>query len=114
MRHIMQNGRNGAAAHHQHESGECDKLAERKGKRLDELCAAERTASVLRQSGLTADEFLHVIRTGEDPDNPGQVLYVMPWPVYQTMSDHDVLAIYEYLTAIPAINANTCGEPSEP
>jgi hypothetical protein len=67
-----------------------------------------------KPAGLTADEFLHVIRTGEDPDNPGQLLQVMPWAVYQTMSDRDLRAIYEYLTAIPAINANTCGVPSEP
>ena len=54
------------------------------------------------------------MRTGKDPDNPGQVLQVMPWPVYQTMSDHDLRAVYEYLSAIPAIDANTCGVPSEP
>ena len=28
-----------------------------------------------------------MIRTGEDPDNPGHVLEVMPWPVYQAMTD---------------------------
>jgi cytochrome c553 len=54
-----------------------------------------------------------VIRTGEDPDHPGQVLQVMPWPVYQTMSDDDLRAIYEYLSAVPAIPANICGLPSE-
>jgi hypothetical protein len=43
----------------------------------------------------------HVIRTGEDPDNPGQLLQVMPWPVYQTMTDSDLRAIYEYLLAVP-------------
>jgi hypothetical protein len=26
---------------------------------------------------------------------------VMPWPVYQSMTDHDLRAIYEYLKAIP-------------
>jgi hypothetical protein len=25
----------------------------------------------------------------------------MPWPVYQSMSDRDLHAIYEYLSAIP-------------
>jgi hypothetical protein len=64
-------------------------------------------------AGLTLDEFIHVIRTGEDPDHPGQVLFVMPWPTYQTMSDRDLTAIYEYLSAIPAIPANTCGDRSE-
>ena len=66
-----------------------------------------------KPAGLTLDQFKHVIRTGEDPDNPGQLLQVMPWPVYQTMSDGDLRAIYEYLTSIPAINANVCGAKSE-
>lgn len=64
-------------------------------------------------AGLTFKKFLQVIRTGEDPDNPGQVLHVMPWPVYQTMTDRDLRAVYEYLSSIPAIPANTCGAPSE-
>ena len=67
-----------------------------------------------KPAGLTLDEFVHVIRTGEDPDNPGQVLQVMPWPVYQAMTDRDLRAIYEYLSSIPAIDANICGVPSEP
>ncbi|HEY7191340.1 MAG TPA: hypothetical protein VH436_32530 [Vicinamibacterales bacterium] len=66
-----------------------------------------------KPAGLTLDEFIHVIRTGEDPDNPGQVLQVMPWPVYQSMTDRDLRAIYEYLSSIPAIAVNTCGVPSE-
>ena len=66
-----------------------------------------------KPAGLTFDQFKHVIRTGEDPDNPGQLLQVMPWPVYGGMSDHDLRAIYDYLSAIPAIPANTCGTPSE-
>ena len=57
-------------------------------------------------AGLTFDAFLHVIRTGEDPDNPGHLLQVMPWAVYQSMTDRDLRAVYEYLSAIPAIPAN--------
>jgi hypothetical protein len=67
-----------------------------------------------KPAGLTLRQFLHVMKTGEDPDNPGHVLQVMPWPVYQTMTQRDLAAIYEYLSAIPAINANVCGVPSEP
>ena len=63
-------------------------------------------------AGLTFAQFRHVIRTGEDPDNPGQVLRVMPWPIYQTMTDHDLRAIYEFLLSIPAIPKDTCGVPS--
>lgn len=66
-----------------------------------------------KPAGLTFGRFLHVMRTGEDPDNPGQVLQVMPWPVYQSMTDHDLRAIYEYLSSIPAITANVCGVRSE-
>jgi hypothetical protein len=66
-----------------------------------------------KPAGLNFQQFKHVIRTGEDPDNPGQLLQVMPWPVYQTMSDDDLGAIYAYLSSIPAINANVCGAPSE-
>lgn len=66
-----------------------------------------------KPAGLTFKGFVHVLRTGEDPDHPGQVLHVMPRPVYQTMTDHDLRAVYEYLSSIPAIPANTCGAPSE-
>jgi hypothetical protein len=66
-----------------------------------------------KPAGLTFAQFKHVMRTGEDPDNPGQLLQVMPWPVYQTMSDRDLRAVYSYLSAIPAIPANVCGVPSE-
>jgi hypothetical protein len=66
-----------------------------------------------KPAGLTLDQFVHVMRTGEDPDNPGHVLQVMPWPAYGEMTDRDLRAIYEYLSAIPAINANVCGIPSE-
>lgn len=59
-------------------------------------------------AGLTYEEFLHVLRTGEDttsPFNPpfdGGLLQVMPWPVYGKMTDRDLRAIYEYLSAIPS------------
>jgi hypothetical protein len=59
-------------------------------------------------AGLTLEEFLHVLRTGEDttsPFNPpfdGGLLQVMPWPVYGKMTDRDLKAIYEYLSAIPS------------
>jgi hypothetical protein len=61
------------------------------------------------------------------PDNPvdGDLLQVMPWPVFHNMTDHQILAIYEYLSAIPCIDntqstppagapnelRNDCGDP---
>ena len=52
-------------------------------------------------AGLTFDEFKDVLRNGTDYDNPHRLLQVMPWPVFQDMSDHDILAIYTYLSALP-------------
>jgi hypothetical protein len=53
----------------------------------------------------TFDEFLRVIRTGEDLEGEhpqiSPLLQVMPWPVYRQMSDHELRAIYEYLSALP-------------
>jgi hypothetical protein len=62
-----------------------------------------------KPAGLTFDQFLHVLRTGEDLDkDPPHVpsfdhdlLQVMPWPVYGGMTDRDLQAIYAYLSAIP-------------
>jgi hypothetical protein len=52
-------------------------------------------------AGHTYAEFVQMMRTGKDFDNPGQLLQVMPWPTYQTLTDRDLRAIYEYLRAIP-------------
>jgi hypothetical protein len=75
----------------------------------------------LAQGGATFGEFFDIIRNGTDHDhlhpncsatrtdncfNPpfnGDLLQVMPWPAYQDWTDHDLLATYEYLKAIPCI-----------
>ena len=54
-----------------------------------------------RPAGLTRDEFIELMRTGHDPDNPGVLLQVMPWPIYGRMLRSDLAAVYEYLSAIP-------------
>jgi hypothetical protein len=54
-------------------------------------------------AGLTLTEFLHVMHTGEDPDQPGRLLQIMPWPLYQWKTERDLTAIYEYLRAIPQV-----------
>jgi hypothetical protein len=50
-------------------------------------------------------EFVNIMRTGVDPDSLhpqfGPLLQVMPWSVYQDMTDRDLRAIFEYLSAIP-------------
>ena len=53
-------------------------------------------------AGLTLAQFKNVLRTGQDPDQPGRLLQVMPWPVYGKMTDRDMRAIYEFLSAIPS------------
>jgi len=79
----------------------------------------------------TFEEFLTILRTGKDFDHlhptctgapnsgcvpmpfDGELLQIMPWPIQQHMSDHDIRAIYEYLKAIPCIHGNYPGEPAD-
>ena len=93
---------------------------------------------------ITYDKFLTIIKTGKDfdhlhpdcsatvatncfshnPPNPpvdGDLLQVMPWPNFKDLTDHDLRAIYEYLTAVPCIQGNypgpggpAAGIPPEP
>jgi hypothetical protein len=73
------------------------------------------------EGGHTLTEFKQIIRTGIDFDHlhptcsgrittncipapvDGSLLQIMPWPTFQNMTDHDLDAIYEYLSAIPCI-----------
>jgi hypothetical protein len=74
------------------------------------------------EGGRTFSEFLLIMRTGADLDHlhptcppgvintgcipapfRGDLLQIMPWPIDQNMTDHDLRAIYEYLSAIPCI-----------
>ena len=66
------------------------------------------------EGGNTFEQFRAIMRTGIDPDRAhpqfGPYLQVMPWPAYQDMTDQDLRAIYEYLSAIPCVE----GGPGEP
>ncbi len=67
-----------------------------------------------RPAGLTLSEFVSVMRTGHDPkDPPGDLLQVMPWPVFGKKTDRDLAAVYEYLRSIPSLpnNPNPGPEP---
>ena len=73
------------------------------------------------EGGATFAEFLEIMRTGVDEDHlhpsctgapdgtclpapfDGSRLQIMPWPFDRNMTDHDLLAIYTYLSAIPCI-----------
>jgi hypothetical protein len=60
---------------------------------------------------MTYDEFELVMRTGEDtkhlpphvPSADNDLLQVMPWPTFRYLSERDMRAIYEYLSAIPSV-----------
>lgn len=66
------------------------------------------------EGGASYEEFRAIMRTGIDPDQAhpqfGPFLQVMPWPAYQDMTENDLRAIYEYLSAIPCIE----GDPGLP
>jgi hypothetical protein len=94
----------------------------------------------LPEGGRTLSEFKQILRTGIDFDNihptcqsntdpnialgicipppvDGSKLQVMPWPLFHNMTDHQIEAIYEYLSVIPCID-NTfvpgpAGAPNE-
>src|SRR6266852_1228385 len=81
------------------------------------------------EGGHSFAEFVQIIRTGVDMDHrhptcigaptgsclpppfDGTRLQIMPWPIYQHMTDHDLRAIYEYLSAIPCIDTIVPGQP---
>jgi hypothetical protein len=85
-------------------------------------------ASGLPEGGNTYDQFVQIMRTGVDMDHvhptcagppntkclpapfDGDLLQIMPWPTFSSMTDHDLLAIYTYLSAIPCLE----GGPGEP
>jgi len=78
----------------------------------------------LPEGGHTLEQFLNIIRTGHDYDHlhpncggsvttncvdapvNGDVLQVMPWADFSSMTDYQLTAIWTYLSAIPCI-ANT-------
>jgi hypothetical protein len=83
------------------------------------------------EGGHTFAEFRQILRTGKDFDHlhpnctatittkcippssgvNGDVLQIMPWPYYQSMTDFDLLAIYTYLSAIPCLDTKIKGQP---
>ena len=78
----------------------------------------------LPEGGHTFEEFLTIMRTGKDFDHlhpnctatittncipaatglKGDLLQIMPWPAFGQMTDHDLLAVWTYLSAIPCIS----------
>ena len=65
------------------------------------------------EQGNSFETFETLIRTGHDPDEGNRILQVMPWPIYRNMTDRDLRAIYEYLSAIPPAQPGICTGPGE-
>jgi hypothetical protein len=75
------------------------------------------------------EKFLETIRTGGDPDHVhptcsanvsgpcipppfnGDLLQIMPWPAYSRITEHDLRAIYEYLSAVPCVEGGPGEQP---
>jgi hypothetical protein len=66
-----------------------------------------------RPAGLTFEQFLTLLRSGRDPHDPNHILQVMPWPIFKNMTDRDLRAVYEYLSAIPQASPGTCAFPGQ-
>ena len=63
-------------------------------------------------AGLDWLGFREVMRTGHDPrDADGDILQIMPWPLYRWKTDRDLKAMYEYLRAIPHLADNPSPSP---
>jgi hypothetical protein len=68
----------------------------------------------------TADQITEINNGGTPvciPTSPGNtangdLLQVMPWPTFSHMTDRDLEAIYEYLSAIPCIDNSTSPPPA--
>lgn len=83
----------------------------RHGTDLDHIhptCTAAQIAQI--DAATTPDELPVCIPTSPGNTVDGNLLQVMPWPDFQDMSDHDIEAIYEYLSAVPCID-NTSSPP---
>jgi hypothetical protein len=84
----------------------------------------------LPEGGHTFAEFLQIMRHGVDFDhlhptcppgivNPGCVprpfdgslLQAMPWFAFKNLTDHDLRAIYEYLSAVPCVAGPPAPDP---
>lgn len=87
------------------------------------------------EGGHTLAEFKEILRTGKDfdgihptclsdtdpnialgicvpPPVDGSKLQVMPWPKFHYMTDHQIEALYEFLSAIPCIDNNFSTPPT--
>lgn len=83
----------------------------------------------LPEGGHSYSDFLLILKTGVDLDKihptctgalntgcvpppfNGSLLQIMPWPIFRNMTDRQLQAIFEYLSAIPCIDNSTSAPP---
>jgi len=84
----------------------------------------------MAEGGHSYSDFVQIMRTGIDFDGvhptcptttqtascvpypfDGSLLQIMRWPSFQDMTDRDLKAIYEYLSAVPCIDTVVAGQP---
>jgi hypothetical protein len=82
------------------------------------------------EGGHTFADFVLIMRTGVDLDNlhptcptgivntgcipapfRGDLLQTMPWPALKDLTDHDLRAMYEYLSAVPCVAGPPAPDP---
>ena len=86
--------------------------------------------TLLPVGGHTWDQFRTILRTGKDYDHlhpncsvsvtancltppfDGALLQIMPWPDFESLTDQDLWAIYQYLSAVPCVESSP--DPSNP
>jgi hypothetical protein len=109
------------------------------------LTPAPNNKTGLPGGDITPEDFLKIITTGKDfdglhpncsvnrntncfsvnappiPSVDGDLLQVMPWPNFKDLKEREILAIYEYLKAVPCVQGNypgpngaAAGIPPEP
>jgi hypothetical protein len=58
--------------------------------------------------GLTYDDFKDAMQNGQVSAKPGHILQVMPWPFFRNLYESDLVAIYQFLSALPPAQPGTC------
>lgn len=68
-----------------------------------------------RPGGLTYQQFKSAMHDGQDSHNSAHILQVMPWPIYRNWDEHDLRAVYLYLSSIPSApsGAGQCSGPDQ-
>lgn len=67
-----------------------------------------------KPAGMSFSEFNQAMRLGTDFDHIHTLLQTMPWPRFRSLTDRDLQAIYQYLSAIPCLEGDPGVNPNPP